>query len=125
MILDTGAISAWADGQSGIQHLLATTQRLVLPVIALGEYLFGILQSRERSRYEAWLTANLPTVEIAVVGRQTAREYAEIRLELKQRGAPIPVNDTWIAALARQHQLPILSKDTHFDRVPGIQRLGW
>ena len=40
-------------------------------------------------------------------------------------GQPIPENDLWIAALARQHRLPILSNDAHFDQVSGVKRLGW
>jgi len=39
--------------------------------------------------------------------------------------ASIPTNDLWIAALARQHQLQILSRDTHFDFIEGIVRIGW
>jgi predicted nucleic acid-binding protein len=93
--------------------------------VVLGEYLFGILQSRHRQRYQQWLAANLPTAELATIGHATAREYAGVRLELKQRGSPIPANDTWIAALARQHRLPILSNDAHFDAVSGIQRIGF
>ena len=55
----------------------------------------------------------------------TAHLYADIRHELKTAGHPIPENDIWIAALARQHRLPIISRDTHFDAVSGIQRIGW
>ena len=58
----------------------------------------------------------------------TASEYAEIWLQLKRSGNPIPVNDAWIAALARQHDLPVLSNDSHFDdfdAVEGIQRLAF
>ena len=36
---------------------------------------------------------------------------------LKQSGRPLPSNDLWIAALARQHRLPLLSRDGHFDFV--------
>lgn len=35
------------------------------------------------------------------------------------------MNDLRIAAIARQHKLPIISRDTHFDHVPGITRIGW
>jgi predicted nucleic acid-binding protein len=35
------------------------------------------------------------------------------------------MNDVWIAALCRQHELPILSRDQHFDVVPKIKRLAW
>jgi predicted nucleic acid-binding protein len=49
----------------------------------------------------------------------------EIRLELKKVGRPIPSNDLWIAALSRQHSLPILTRDRHFDAVKGASRLSW
>jgi predicted nucleic acid-binding protein len=55
----------------------------------------------------------------------TAERYAQIRGELKRIGRPIPSNDLWIAALARQHALPLLSRDQHFDAVPGLKRVGW
>jgi tRNA(fMet)-specific endonuclease VapC len=45
--------------------------------------------------------------------------------ELKRAGTPIPTNDLWIAALCRQHDLPLLSRDRHFDRVPGLRRIAW
>jgi predicted nucleic acid-binding protein len=56
VILDTNALSAWAEGQPEIRPKLASASRVVLPVIALGEYLFGISQSRYHERYEQWLT---------------------------------------------------------------------
>jgi predicted nucleic acid-binding protein len=40
-------------------------------------------------------------------------------------GTPIPMNDTWIAALAREHSLPDLSADARFDLVRDVSRLGW
>lgn len=55
----------------------------------------------------------------------TARHYADIRSELRSAGRPIPENDIWIAALARQHHLPIVSRDEHFDGISGVRRIGW
>ena len=123
MILDTNALSAWADGQPEVSAAFRSATRLVVPVVALGEYWFGILQSRYRERYQQWLAQNLPTTELAVISRATALEYAEIRVLLRRQATPIPANDAWIAALARQHGLPILSNDAHFDAVPGVQRI--
>ena len=51
--------------------------------------------------------------------------YAAIRSELKAGRSPIPANDAWIAALARQHRIPIVGRDIHFDRVKNIERLAW
>jgi predicted nucleic acid-binding protein len=98
---------------------------VAIPVVTLGEYRFGITQSRRRADYERWLLENLPDFRILPVEAETTEAYAEIRLELKQTGTPIPVNDLWIAALARQHRLPILSRDRHFAAVKGIQCMSW
>ena len=59
------------------------------------------------------------------IGIETARQYASIRLELRIAGKPIPANDVWIAALSRQHALPVMSRDTHFDLVAGLRRRTW
>ncbi len=125
MILDTNAVSAWAEGHPGVQSPLRSADRLVVLVIVLGEYYFGIRQSRYRRRYENWLRRYLPLVEIATITQVTAEVYAQLRLELKRAGNPIPPNDAWIAALARQHTLPVLSNDAHFDRVEGITRIAF
>ncbi len=125
MILDTNAVSAWADGHVAVEAPLRAADRLVVPSVVLGEYYFGIRQSRLRDRYEAWLSRYLSLTEIAAVTSATAHAYAEIRLELKRMGAPIPSNDVWIAALARQHGLPVLSNDRHFDVVAGVRRIAF
>ena len=125
MILDTNALSAWADGDPAIEPLLRTASRLVIPVVVLGEFEFGIRQSRHASRYAEWLDVNLDTVDVAPIDRAIAAVYGAVRLELKQAGTPIPINDTWIAAVARHERLPIISRDGHFDAVRGVERVSW
>lgn len=125
MILDTNALSAWADGHAGIEMPLRSSSRLITPSVVLGEYYFGIRQSRQRRHYEDWLRRYLPLTEIATITAATASSYADIRLELKQRGKPVPSNDAWVAALARQHGEPILSNDKHFDLISGVRRIAF
>ena len=125
MILDTNSLSAFADDVSEVIATLREAESVQVSVISLGEFLFGIAQSRHRLDYEHWLRANLPFYGVLEVDHETARTYAEIRLELKRAGRPIPVNDLWIASQARQHNLPILSRDRHFDAVKGLRRIGW
>ena len=125
MILDTNALSAWVEGLATVEAAFRSADRLVVPSVVLGEYYFGIRQSRYRSRYEDWLRRYLPLAEIATVTSATADAYADIRLELKRLGHPIPPNDAWIAALARQHVLPVLSNDAHFDVVDGVRRIAF
>jgi predicted nucleic acid-binding protein len=125
MIVDTNALSAAADNDPGAVAVLAGAEQMVLPVIVLGEYRHGIAQSRNRVSYENWLAGLLHDCIVLDVQEPTTHYYAEISLELKRKGKPIPTNDIWIAALCRQHSLPLLSRDRHFDLVAGTKRIGW
>ncbi len=125
MILDTNGLSALAEGEPALEPLLRKATQIAIPVIVLGEYRYGIAQSRDRRHYEEWLTAYLSRFRILDVDEATTLSYRDVRTELKRAGTPIPANDVWVAALCRQHRLPLLSRDRHFDAVPGIQRLAW
>ena len=125
MILDTNALSAAAEEHPGVIGILAGAQQLALPVVVIGEYRYGIAQSRHRARYRRWLDGLVADCRVLDVDEQTTHHYAAISVELRQAGKPIPTNDLWIAALCRQHGLPLLSRDRHFDAVSGVQRLDW
>ncbi len=125
MILDTNAISAAAEQHAGIAEILSTVSDLEIPVIVLGEFRSGIAQSRHRTAYGRWLSDLIVASRVLDVTETTTHHYASIRLELKRAGKPIPTNDLWIAALCRQHHLPLLSQDRHFDAVEGLERLDW
>ena len=125
MILDTNALSAFGDDIRPVVQQIATADELHIPVIVLGEYRFGIATSRRRREYEAWLARGRAFWNIIPLVEETAMHYASLRQQLKRAGVPLPANDVCIAALARQHHLPILSRDTHFDAVPGLTRLSW
>jgi predicted nucleic acid-binding protein len=125
MILDTNAISAWWSGEETLRPVLESASALELPVPALAEFRFGILKSRLKERMLPWLVGVQSANRVLGIDAETTRHYADIRLELQNASTPIPMNDLWIAAIARQHKQPILSRDTHFDQVPGITRIGW
>ena len=125
MILDTNGLSAVADGDAALEPILRNAAELAVPVVVLGEYRYGIQQSRDRQRYEQWLTETVCNYRVIDVDEDTAISYATIRTELKTAGTPIPSNDVWIAALCRQHSLSLISRDHHFDLVRGIKRITW
>ena len=125
MILDTNALSALVDKEAGLLEVIGKSPELALPVIVLGEYRFGIALSKQRRQYENWLARDISLFRVLPVTDETSAQYATIRLQLKTDGTPIPANDVWIAALARQHRLPVVSRDAHFDSVKGIERLDW
>ena len=125
MILDTNALSAWLDGNQAIERRLTAAERISLSPIALGEFRFGVLASRHREKYEQRLQLierEFPPLPISGI---TASHYARLRRQLTLQGRPIPWHDLWIAAQARQHHLPVLSRDEHFDAVPDLRRISW
>lgn len=124
MILDTNALSAVADSEPEAVRIFSHAASIELPVIVLGEYRFGISQSRHRNEYEKWLKELIAVTRILLVDQETSGHYAEVRAELKKAGQPIPSNDLWIAALSRQHRLPLMSQDRHFDAVRNLKRIG-
>jgi predicted nucleic acid-binding protein len=125
LILDTNALSAFADGDPALRGAIEEETELAVPAIVLGEYLFGIRQSRLKRQYEGWLQQNASILPVLRVGPATAARYADIRSELKSAGKPIPTNDLWIAALAREHGCAVVSRDRHFEAVRGLNLIAW
>jgi tRNA(fMet)-specific endonuclease VapC len=62
------------------------------------------------------------TVRILLPGRETAEHYARLFVQLKRADTPVPDNDLWIAALVLEHDLTLITRDQHFDRIPQLQR---
>ena len=125
MILDTNALSAFVDGVPEVAAELTAAPRAAIPVIVLGEFRYGIAGSRRRAAYEGWLDQHLADFDVLAVTEDTSIRYAQLRVALKKAGRPMPANDAWIAALALQHRLPVLSRDEHFDAAPGVRRVSW
>jgi len=125
LILDTNALSAIAEREPTAARVVAGARQTAIPVIVLGEFRFGIGRSRYRREYERWLEEMVSTCRVLAIDEETAVWYADLRRELKEAGTPIPTNDEWIAALCRQHALPLVSRDRHFDLVAGVRRIDW
>jgi tRNA(fMet)-specific endonuclease VapC len=125
MIIDTNALSAFFDGEKGVLTHLGEADGIYLPVIVMGEYRFGLRGSRQRASREPVLETFSRNCTVLPVLESTAIHYANIHNQLRQAGTPIPENDIWIAALAVEHHLPVLSGDAHFDKVSGITRIDW
>jgi tRNA(fMet)-specific endonuclease VapC len=125
VILDTNAVSALFVGDPALGEALAGDPRHHLPVIVIGEYRYGLRGSRHRSHLEGLLKSLIRESFVLPVDEETAEVYSEVRDELRRLGRPIPENDIWIAALARQHRQPVVSRDGHFDDVPDLKRVTW
>ena len=123
--LDTSAYSQFKRGHKQVVELIDQAEWIGLPAIALGELRVGFLLGRRRDANEAELrefVAN-PAVRTLDVDAEVGRHYAEIVVDLRRAGRPIPTNDVWIAATAARHGATILSADVHFEAVTRVGSL--
>jgi tRNA(fMet)-specific endonuclease VapC len=65
----------------------------------------------------------LPSVAVLYPDSETAEVYARLFVQLRRAGTPVPTNDLWIAGLAVQHQLTLLTLDSHFNKIPQVSVL--
>jgi tRNA(fMet)-specific endonuclease VapC len=120
--LDTTAYSRFQRGDAQVVDLIDRAEWIGVPSVVLGELRVGFLLGRSRSRNEETLGEFLanPVVEELSVDGEASRHYAEIVVDLKRGGTPIPTNDIWIAAVAARAGAIVLSYDRHFDLVSRV-----
>lgn len=122
LAIDTNVYSGFMRAQPDAVRELRAAAEIHLPLFVLAEILAGFAAGTRarKNREELARFFASPRVHLLVPDERTARQYAEIYAALRAAGTPIPSNDLWIAALARQHRLPLLSFDSHFGAVPGL-----
>jgi tRNA(fMet)-specific endonuclease VapC len=125
LAIDTNRYVDFARGLADAVSRLRTAERILLPLIVLGELRAGFLAGLRAPENEAGLTRflNSPRVDVLLADEDTTHHYARLFHQLRRQGTPIPTNDIWIAALVVQHQLYLFARDTHFDHLPQIPRL--
>ena len=122
-IIDTNVSSGFLRGEPGSVKALRSAHEIHLPLIVLAELLAGFAAGTRapRNRHQLAQFMASPRVHLMKPDEKTAQLYADVFGDLRRRGTPIPTNDLWIAALARQHRLPLLSFDAHFRAVQGLE----
>lgn len=117
--LDTSAYSHFRRGDSEAVVALSRARRVDVPVVVLGELRAGFRLGGRPDANELELAAFLaePVVRVVEVDDEAASLYADLVLELRRSGTPLPTNDIWIAALAVREGATVLTYDRHFERV--------
>lgn len=123
-LLDTNALIALSAEDAAIQQHLSGMD-LFIPSIALGELYFGAYKSSQTERNVAKLRVFVTNKVVLVCDTETAQQYGQIKQLLRAKGRPIPENGIWIAAIALQHNLTLLTRDQHFAEVSSLQLGSW
>jgi predicted nucleic acid-binding protein len=91
--------------------------------VTLGELRLGVLQakdpeaaSRRLSTYQLAQRFEALTVDEAV-----SEAWALLVSRLRAAGRRVPVNDSWIAATAIAHGVPVVTHDSDYDAMPDVR----
>jgi len=122
--LDTNRLFDLFQGDSALADRLARCDEVWIPLIVLGEINAGFYGGSQQHRNELLLRKLLSkdTVSVLLPSRETAEQYARLFVQLKRAGTPVPDNHLWIAALALEHDLILITRDQHFGRIPQLLR---
>jgi tRNA(fMet)-specific endonuclease VapC len=125
VLLDTNVVVAHLRTDPDLTARLRATLALYLPWVVLGELHYGALRARRREVQLALIRDFLQTTTLLMPDQTTSETYGRVKAELAETGRLIPDNDIWIAAMARQFDLPLVTRDSHFAAVPRLTTLAW
>ena len=97
-----------------------------VPLIVIAEQRAGFARGNQQEKNERILTKFLNKDEVSILypDEQTTHFYANLYAYLRKKGKPIPTNDLWIAALVVQYNLTLYDRDSDFDHLPQLSRIG-
>jgi len=123
--LDTSRYVDVVRGHPEATQIVMKADEIYLPFVVLAELRAGFLGGSHAAENEKNLIRflNRPRVDVLYADESTTHHYARLFQQLRRQGTPIPTNDLWVAALVLQHDLHLVARDRHFDRLPQIPRL--
>ena len=124
-LLDTNIIIRLFTGDSAIQKKMLNGDNLFLPSPAIGELYYGAQKSGKVAENLHRTNTFVENHILLSCDLETAQWYGIIKNQLRRKGRPIPNNDIWIAAIAMQHDLILVTRDSHFDEVESLQTEYW
>ena len=101
----------------------ALPDELAVSIITIGELRAGVLAAgavETRDRRLTTLTAAL-RLEPVPIDDDVATAWARLRVQLRDSGQRMPVNDSWIAATALALDVPVVTQDDDFPNVAGLR----
>jgi tRNA(fMet)-specific endonuclease VapC len=124
VLLDTNIMVAILNKDKALTAKLENVTVYVSSIV-LGELYFGAYKSAQVNQNLSQIERYIKDYELLVCDKSTAEEYGQIKAMLRAKGRPIPENDIWIAAQARQYSLPLITRDEHFKQVDGLLIERW
>ncbi|MDO8753876.1 MAG: type II toxin-antitoxin system VapC family toxin [Anaerolineales bacterium] len=124
-LLDTNIVIALFANETAVKENLAKTDEVFIPSVVIGELFYGAHKSARATENIARIDDFASNSVVLGCDTETSRVYGEIKRALSVKGHPIPENDIWIAAIAIQHDLVLISRDAHFKEVDNLKVKAW
>lgn len=124
-LLDTNIIIALFADEAVVKNNLAQANEVFIPSIAIGELCYGARKSGRSQANLARIDDLVASSTVLGCDTETAQQYGEVKNKLRLKGRPLPENDIWIATLALQHNLILVTRDAHFQEVENLQTVTW
>jgi len=124
-LLDTNIIISLFAKDSQIHDRIAKAEEVFVPCIAIGELYFGAHKSLKLEENLARIDEFALNNTVLPCDTDIAKKYGDIKNSLKEKGQPIPENDIWIAAIAQQYALTLITKDSHFEAIENLNIEIW
>lgn len=124
-LLDTNIIIAIFSGETPIKELLLKADEVFISSTVLGELFFGAFKSKRSETNLKRISDFADSITILTCDKDTAYQYGIVKKKLLDKGKPIPENDIWIAAVAMQNDLILVTRDSHFDEIEGLKYEKW
>lgn len=118
--IDTNIVIDVFRGRKEVADEITTFEKVYAPIPVLGELYLGVEKSSRKAHHLTQIEVLLSLSEVVHTSNETAKTYGKIKALLKKKGTPIPENDIWIAALAIEHDLPLITRDKHFTHLPEL-----
>ncbi len=124
VLVDSNRYRDFCEGVPSVVEIFRRANEIHIPFVVVGELRAGFACGTKSLANERTLTQFLDRsrVNLLLATEDTTRHYASLFRQLRAQGTPIPTNDLWIAALAVEHGLILLSRDEHFCHLPQIER---
>lgn len=124
-LLDTNIVIAlFANDPIVIGHL-RESDAVFLPSIVLGELYYGAQRSKRSTENVARIEEFAKRNHVVNCDAKTANRYGAVKDKLRRKGRPLPENDIWIAAMAVEMDLPLVTRDAHFMEVENLRIESW
>ena len=128
-LLDTNHASKLLEGNESIVSKVAVLKnsgsRFSISTSILGELFFAVYASKRKEENLSQLKDFIEDIILWAYDATAAEEFGKIQAEQKTKGKPIPSIDSQIAAVARVHNLTVLTADQHFNLINGLSIENW